>query len=102
LVSTFRRSLGEAYRRERSTAIGSHSEIPSAVRSYRSCARFTIGKIQGEILKGGMTHQGFTYRESCEPMHCGIEKLKTPMSGKTAVTEIMVIWARILARRANA
>ena len=25
--------------------------------------RFTIGKIQGEILKGGLTHWGFTYRE---------------------------------------
>jgi hypothetical protein len=35
-------------------------------------------------------------------MHCGIEKLETPMRGKTAVMGIMVIWARSLARRANA
>ena len=35
--------------RQRSIAIGSHSENPSAVRSDRSCTRFTIGKIQGEI-----------------------------------------------------
>jgi hypothetical protein len=41
--------------------------------------RFTIGKSQGEIPKGGLTHWGFTYRESCEPMHCGIEKSETLM-----------------------
>ena len=35
--------------RQRSTAIGSHSKILSAVRSDRSCMRFTIGKSQGEI-----------------------------------------------------
>jgi hypothetical protein len=35
--------------RQRSTAVGSHSEIPSAVRSDQSCTRFTIGKCQGEI-----------------------------------------------------
>jgi hypothetical protein len=64
--------------------------------------RFTIGKSQGEIPKGGLTHRGFTYRESREPMHCGIEKLETPTSGKTAVKGIMVIWARSLARRASA
>jgi hypothetical protein len=64
--------------------------------------RFTIEKSQGEIRKGGMTHRGFTYRESHEPMHCGIEKIETPMSGKTVVTGITVIWARILARRASA
>ena len=64
--------------------------------------RFTIGKSQGEILKGGMTHRGFTYRESRETMHCDIEKLETPTSGKTAVTRITVIWARSLARRASA
>jgi hypothetical protein len=40
--------------------------------------------------------------ESCGPMHCSIENLETPMSGKTAVTRIMVIWARGLARRASA
>jgi hypothetical protein len=97
-----RRSSGEAYRRERSRAIGSHSEIPSLVRSDRSCTRFTIRKSQGEILKGGLTHLGFTYRESREPMHCGIEKLETPTSGKTAVMGITVIWARSLARRASA
>ena len=64
--------------------------------------RFTIGKSQGEIPKGGMTHWGFTYWESREPMYCGIENLETPMSGKTAVMGIMVIWARSLARRASA
>ena len=64
--------------------------------------RFAIKKSQGEIPKGGLTHRGFTYRESREPMHCSIEKLETPTSGKTAVTRIMVIWARILARRASA
>ena len=64
--------------------------------------RFTIGKSQGEISKGGLTHWGFTYRESCEPMHCGIENLETPTSGKTAVKGIMVIWSRGLARRASA
>jgi hypothetical protein len=42
---------------ERSRAVGSHSEIPSAVRSDRSSTRFTIGKSQGEILKGGLTHR---------------------------------------------
>jgi hypothetical protein len=36
-------------RRQKSTVIGSHSEIPSAVKSDRSCTRFTIGKSQGEI-----------------------------------------------------
>jgi hypothetical protein len=41
-------------------------------------------------------------RESREPMHCGIEKLETLTSGKTAVTGITVIWARSLARRASA
>jgi hypothetical protein len=56
--------------------------------------RFSIGKSQGEILKGGLTHRGFTYREFYEPMHCGIEKLETPTSGKTAVTGITFIWAR--------
>jgi hypothetical protein len=64
--------------------------------------RFTIGKSQGEILKGGLTHRGFTYRESCEPMHCGIENIETPTSGKTVVMGITVIWARSLARRASA
>jgi hypothetical protein len=77
--------------RQRSTVVGSHSEIPLAVRSYRSCTRFTIGKSQGEIPKGGMTHRGFTYRESHEPMYCDIENLETPMSGKTAVMGISVI-----------
>jgi hypothetical protein len=88
--------------RDREPTVGSHSEISSAVRSDRSSTRFTIGKSQGEIPKGGLTHQGFTYRESCEPMHCGIEKLETPTSGKTVVMGITVIWARSLARRASA
>jgi hypothetical protein len=35
--------------RQRSTTVGSHSEIPSVVRSDRNCTRFTIGKSQGEI-----------------------------------------------------
>jgi hypothetical protein len=97
-----RRSSGEAYRRERLRAVGSHLEIPSAVRLDRSCMRFTVEKSQGEILKRGLTHRGFTYRESCEPMHCSIEKLETPTSGNTAVMGITVIWARSLARRASA
>jgi hypothetical protein len=80
--------------RQRSRAVGSHSKISSVVRSDRSSMRFTIGKSQGEISKGGLTHRGFTYRESFEPMHCSIEKLKTPTSGKTVVMGITVIWAR--------
>jgi hypothetical protein len=40
-------------------------------------------------------------RESREPMHCGIEKLETPTSDKTVVTEIVVMWTRSLAWRAN-
>jgi hypothetical protein len=94
-------SSGEDYRMERSRAIRSHSEILSAIRSDMSCTSFTIRKRQGEIPKGGLTHRGFTYQESRKPMHCGIEKLETPTSGKTAITGIMVIWARSLARRAS-
>jgi hypothetical protein len=63
--------------------------------------RFTIGKRQGEILKGALTHRGFTYQESYEPMHCGIEKLETPTNGKIVVTGITVIWARSLDKRAS-
>ena len=74
----------------------------SAVRSDRSNTRFTIGKSQGEIRKGGLTHRGFTYRESFELMHCGIEKLETQTNGKTVVMGITVIWARSLAKRASA
>jgi hypothetical protein len=64
--------------------------------------RVAQGLSQGEIPKGGLTHRGFTYWESREPMHCGIEKLETLTSGKTTVMGITVIWARSLARRASA
>ena len=44
-----RRSSEEAYGREILRVVGSHLEIPSAIRSDRSNTRFTIGKSQGEI-----------------------------------------------------
>jgi hypothetical protein len=40
-------------------------------------------------------------RESHEQLHFGIGNPKTPMRDKTAVMGIVVIWVRILARRAN-
>jgi hypothetical protein len=51
----------------------------------KSSMRFTIGKSQTEISKGGLIHRGFTYPEYRDPMHCGIEKLEATTSGKAAV-----------------
>jgi hypothetical protein len=104
--------------RQRSTAIGSHSEIPSAVRSDRSCTRFTIGKSQGEILtepglsdlnidkksvlkrRTDLSHQiraqGLTTIGSRRT--CTVFKVQ---GGLAAVMGITVIWARSLARRAS-
>jgi hypothetical protein len=45
---------------------------------------------------------GFERSESRGQLHFGIAMSETPIGDKTAVTGIVVIWAKSLARRANA
>jgi hypothetical protein len=69
---------------------------------WASCQQIREGRKLHCVGDSMSAYRDLEDRKSHEQLHFGIGNPETPMRDKTAVMGIVVIWARILARRANA